>query len=110
MPNCPNCGQPVETEASLCPNCGAPTRPLPAPRLLTGIAWLDTTLGVVLALLSVTLFGVGILAAAAAHLVTRERYPAFARGLQFGMLTVAALVLGALAICVAILTQGKLFG
>jgi hypothetical protein len=26
------------------------------------------------------------------------------------MLTVAALVLGALAICVAILTQGKLFG
>jgi zinc-ribbon domain len=110
MPNCPNCGQPVEAGASLCPNCGAPTRPLPARRALTGIDWLDLTLGFLLAVLSFAVFGVGILGAVAAFFVTREKYPGIARGLQFGMLTVGALVLGALAICVAMFTQGRLFG
>jgi hypothetical protein len=100
----------------MCPFCGAELPPLPVlqageasptGRLLTGRAWLDTTLGIVAAMGSVFLFCIGVAAPVVLYFVLRQSYPALARGLGYGLMTLGAIVLGLLAICVVSLTQGR---
>jgi zinc-ribbon domain len=127
METCPNCGRPVEAGAAICPNCGARTRPPQAGRLFTGVPWLDTMLGFMTVVVSLLLFGIGmraeggqtalvappavitlllttdLLVVPVLYLVLQRNYPAFTRGIEFAMLTLLAIALGALAICVALI-------
>jgi Na+/H+-translocating membrane pyrophosphatase len=108
MEPCPNCGRPVEAGATICPDCGASTRPTQTERLLTGTARLDAALGFVAAVVALLLGGIGLIAVPVLYFVLRHQYPAFVRGLRIAMVTLGALLLGALAICIAMITQGGL--
>lgn len=115
-PPCPNCGMPWPPAAPVCPNCGyvrpdipswppppggQPSLPaMPPPvKLVTGNAAGDIVLGVGVSLASFFV-GIGILVIPIMYFVLRRPYPVLARGLGFGWLTGAVLLLGALALCV----------
>jgi hypothetical protein len=115
---CDNCGEPVNDDQRICPRCGR-EQPPPLPvlegkalsgqeigRLLTGVAWLDIVLGIVAVFGSLFLYGIGLLAAPILYFVLRPRYPIFARGLGYGMLAFAAILLGLVAWCIAALSSG----
>jgi len=110
--HCPNCGTAWPVGVDVCAHCGfvrapawppAPTGqppPLPpAPRLLTGAAWGDMTLGVVIGLGSNLFYGLGLVIAPILYFVLRPKYPIFTRGIGYGYLAVVALLLGAAAWC-----------
>lgn len=118
-PPCPNCGQPWPENAPACPNCGllrpavwppppgGSAAPSPVPlRLVTGKAAGDIALGVFLSLLSFALAGLGVVLMPILYFVFQPRFPVFARGLGFGWLTGMALILGAFAVCVAVVSRG----
>ena len=106
---CPNCGQPIEPERRMCPHCGHEQPPLPVltrekPRgqLVTRSARGDVTLGVTASVISMLLPGIGLLAPLILYFVLRGSYPAFARGMGYGLLGVLALSLGLLALCITL--------
>jgi ABC-type xylose transport system permease subunit len=131
MPRCTNCRQWVRASARLCPHCGARLAPPPAGKLLTGREWVDTVLGFIAGTVSPVLLAIGLLASnptyrkeetlrnavwlfsfvigllvvSVLHVVFLNRYPAFARGLKIVLMMVLAAALGAVAICLAVLTQ-----
>ena len=107
---CPNCGAPWPPGAGVCPNCGfvRPAWPPPAgrvapappvPRLITGKAWGDLTLGIGLSFLSNFLAGAGFLLMPVLYFTLKRNYPVFARGIGYGILAGLALLLGAFAFC-----------
>ena len=116
---CPNCSHPVGTGVSVCPNCGAlmPLPPMagaglpagipapPAPRLLTGNAIADFSLGVLVTILSIAIAGLGILVMPVLYFVLRPTRPVFARGIGYTMLLVGVLLLGAFGYCMYALTN-----
>ena len=120
---CPNCGQPWPENAPACPNCGflrptgsswppapqgaAVPSPVP-PRLVTGKAAGDIVLGLFLSLLSFALAGLGVILMPVLYFVFQPRFPVFARGIGFGWLTGMALILGAVAVCFAVVFKGDL--
>ena len=114
MSYCPNCGQPIEGQRHVCPFCGFEQPPLPAlgsgppqaGKLLTRRAWLDTTIGVLGAVVSPFVYCVGLIVALALYFALRQRYPAVSRGLGYGLLTVGAVFLAVLAIFLASIVQG----
>ena len=117
---CPNCGMPWPGDATVCPNCGyiRPALPawtpapaglespylLPPINLITGKTWGDMTLGVVVSFLSCNAIGIGYIAMPILYFVLKPKYPVFARGIGFGFLVGAVLILGALALCIGALT------
>ncbi len=110
---CPNCGQPIEPERRMCPHCGREQPPMPVltgekPReqLLTRSAGLDVTLGVVTTVLSLLFAFVGVFAPLVLYFVLRGSYPAYARGLGYGLLVTLALFLGLLALCIGVVSLG----
>ncbi len=142
---CPNCGAPWPPEANVCPNCGhilpagppppagLGAAPPPAPKLVTGRAWGDLTLGIALSLLTLgsapavlTLawdadygFGLSGLIACVGFVVMpvlyfrlRPKYPVFARGIGYGLLASLVVFLGAFALCCVALAlyQGEAKG
>jgi len=114
--SCPNCGQPVTPDAKLCPNCGmvlpaaawppAPQGMPPAPQipvtptLVTGKAWGDITLGVILSLIACAAGGIGFIVMPILYFTLRRQNPVFARGMGFGLLAGIALVLGIFGLCI----------
>ena len=87
------------------PPSGLAAGPLPpASRLVTGNATGDVLLGLGVSLLSL-LVGVGLVAAPILYFALRRQYPNFGRGLGFGWLVGAALLLGALTVCFVALSQ-----
>ena len=118
---CPNCGRPWPANAPACPNCGllrpavwppspsgsAAPSPVP-PRLVTGKAAGDIVLGLLLSLLSFALAGLGVVLMPILYFVFQPRFPVFARGIGFGWLTGMALILGAVAVCFAVVLKGDL--
>ena len=114
---CPNCGTSWPPEATVCPDCGyirpsipawppPPTGPgavasppPPAPRLVTGKAWGDVTLGIGLSLVSYFLACAGFLVMPILYLTLKPKYPVFARGIGYGLLVGMALLLGAFVWC-----------
>lgn len=117
---CPHCGRPVDEGQRFCPHCGSEQPPLPmlgggsepaqTGRLLLGAAWADVGLGFLTFILSVMLFGIGMLLSLLLYFVLRSTYPAYARGIGYGLLLVAVLLLGLLAVCLVGITGGRLFG
>ena len=107
MKPCPNCQQPVSLQAALCPNCGCILFPSVQERLMTGIAWVDVFLGVLAGLASPFLALVGFVVAIVLYFVLRQTYTAFARGLLIGILIIAALGLGVLALCFGMVAVSK---
>jgi hypothetical protein len=119
---CPNCGLPWPPDATVCPNCGfirsstaswppppsgfVPTPLPPVPRLVTGKAWGDVTLGLGISVLSNFLGGLGFLVMPILYFVLRPNFPVLARGIGFGILAGIALALGALVWCFAYLGRG----
>ncbi len=115
MSYCANCGQPLDTDQRVCPYCGREQPPLPvlegrsAPSgLLTGAVWLDTAVGVIVAIGSVFFYCVGLVAPAVLYFVLRQSYPALSRGLGYGLLAVGAILLIVCAVLVVSLRQGGL--
>ena len=116
---CPNCGTPWPSGATVCPNCGfirpavpawppppvgvaAPYGvPPPVPKLVTGKAWGDITLGIGLSFLSNFLACTGFLVMPILYFTLRPNYPTFARGLGYGTLAGLVLLLGAFVYCMA---------
>lgn len=123
---CPNCRKPVGAGVGVCPNCGAsmPLPPMagqtawppaavggpgipapPAPRLLTGNAVGDFSLGVLLTILSIFIAGLGILVMPVLYFVFRPTLPVFARGIGYTMIVVGVILLGAFGFCLYALTN-----
>jgi len=120
-PLCPNCEMPWPLGADVCPHCGylrssipawpppptslVPLPALPGPKLVTGTAWGDLTLGIFISFASNLFYGVGLLLSPILYFVLRRSFPVFARGLGFGFLAGIALLLGALVWCFAALSN-----
>jgi len=120
---CPNCGTAWPPDVNVCPHCGyirplAPAWPPPptsigvaalppslTPKLVTGKAWGDVTLGIGLSFVSNFLGGVGLVVMPILYFTLRAQYPTFARGIGYGLLAGLALVLGALVWCFAALSN-----
>lgn len=135
---CPNCGQTIPPDAKMCPNCGMvlpasawppapqvlPSTPAVPPRLLSGKRGVDLTLGTLLVLLP---FGLGVwaaiksqtawaliallfvLASPGFYFALRRRYAVVARGVGWGWIWLAGLILlsivGAFATCLVLLSH-----
>ena len=113
---CPNCKMSWPLGAGVCPHCGylrssipawppPPTSivPLPAPpgpKLVTGAAWGDLTLGIGLSFASNFLYCLGFLVMPILYFTLKPNYPVFARGIGHGTLAGLVLLLGALLWCV----------
>lgn len=126
MTHCPNCGTAWPPNAPVCPHCGwtpppppdspppvppapwpppmagySPPSPPPVPKMVTGAAWGDMTLGISLSFLSCFLGGLGFVLMPILYFSLREQYPVLMRGIGYGFLAGAALLLGAIAWCFA---------
>ena len=71
-----------------------PKPPLPPSRLLTGQEWSDVTLGIAITFLSVFVVGIGLIGMPIFYFALRAVYPAFTRGIGFGLLGVLVVILG----------------
>lgn len=69
----------------LCPATPT-TPPLPPNRLLTGRAWSDMTLGILLTFFSVFVVGIGLIAMPILYFMLRATFPMFTRGIGYGLL------------------------
>ena len=117
---CPNCRAPWLEGAVICPNCGfvpstssswppppsnfpnpafVPTPTPTAPKLVTGKAWGDVTLGIGISFASNFLYCLGFLVMPILYFTLRANYPVFARGIGYGLIAGLALLLGAVAWC-----------
>lgn len=126
FPPCPNCGQPWPPEVPVCPNCGylrpagsswlptpggqPATRPRLPSKLVTGSATGDVLLGLGISALTFVSLGIGFLVIPILYFLMRRQYPVFARGLGFGWIAGTALLLGALAVCIGLLSQSGQHG
>ena len=125
LSHCPNCGTAWPEGADVCPHCGylrqaAPAWPPPPtnfgatppapppPRLLTGAVWGDLTLGIGITVVSCCLYCLGFLVMPILWAVFQPKYPLFTRGIGYGLLGGAALLLGACALCFYDLSKGNL--
>jgi uncharacterized paraquat-inducible protein A len=99
MKPCPNCGKIVNASLTFCPNCGAALKTSEPARLITSSEIGDAVLGVFVAIVSLFLFGIGVLAIPIVWAVMRRTHPAFARGVGIAGLTVLVLLLGAVVVC-----------
>ena len=113
--SCPNCGTAWPPDVNVCPNCGyirpgVPAWPPPPtglaamppptlPRLVTGKAWGDMTLGIGISFLSNAVVCLGLLVMPILYFTLRPNYPVFARGIGFGILAGLVLLLGAFVVC-----------
>lgn len=117
IPSCPNCGAAWPPDATVCPNCGyigprapawpppptgvvAPPPP-PAPKLVTGKVWGDLTLGLGLSFVSNFLFCAGFVVMPILYFTLKPNYPVFTRGIGYGTLAGLVVLLGAVAVCFA---------
>jgi hypothetical protein len=82
------------------PPINGPAPRSPEPRLLTKTVWGDVTLGGVIALVSLFVGGLGLIAMPILYFVLRPTMPAFARGIGYGFLGTLVLFLGAFALCI----------
>lgn len=114
---CPNCDKPASATATLCPQCGATLPRIPASsvwppppstglppavsekKLVTASESGDVVLGIGLTILICILGGIGFIVAPVAYFLARPSVPFFARGIGYGFLAGAAVVLGAFALC-----------
>src|SRR5437868_941408 len=103
MDYCSNCGHPLPDSGKVCPNCGQKQR---SQSDLAGRSELSLfVIGVAMALFSIiTVIGPFILLIV--YFVIKEKSPALARGLGYGLLGVLALALGAFALCWERLMRG----
>lgn len=118
---CPNCGTAWPPGAAVCPHCGyirpgvpawppppmgvvAPPTP-PAPKLVTGKAWGDMTLGIGLSFVSNFLGGAGFIVMPILYFTLRAQYPIFSRGIGYGFLAGLVLLLGAIGVCLYALSN-----
>jgi len=121
--HCPNCGTEWPTGAEACPHCGyrrsdlaswppTPegfiTPPLPPePRLVTGKAWGDMTLGVGITFASFIPYCLGMLVMPILYFTLRRNYPYFGRGIGYGLLVGFVVLAGALAWCLSSLSNWR---
>lgn len=114
---CPNCGTPTPPDVTVCPHCGylrpaAPTwppppggvgamapPPPPVPKLVTGKAWGDLTLGIGISIASDFFYGLGLIVMPFLYFMLKPNYPALARGIGYGFLASLVLLLGAVGVC-----------
>lgn len=119
-PPCPNCGQPWQENAPACPNCGflrpsvwpppgsqPGVSPRPPSNLVTNSVTADILLALGISVVCFATLGAGLLLNPILYFALRRQYPVFARGLGFGWLGGTALTLGALAVCIAALSQSS---
>ena len=108
MNRCPNCQYEVAADDRYChrcgmdmmwdPNLGPPGRPSD---------WVQVFLGVLAAFASIILGPLGIIIVLAIYLNTKGSGSAFARGLGIGLIILAALLFGAIALCIALIATWK---
>ncbi len=120
--HCPNCGTVWPEGATTCLHCGylrpvtpawppPPTGweppPLRPPRLLTGAAWGDLTLGIGMTVVTCLLYCLGFLVMPIVWAVLQPKYPIFTRGISYGLLIGVVAALGAFGICMYDLSKGN---
>ena len=107
MPQCDNCKRQIAYDGAVCPECGY-ANPYAGGRRPSGAPdWVLTLLGFLAVIVSPAFFGVGLFVMILLYFILKPNYPAFARGIGWGLLTFVALLLGACAICFAVIFSGK---
>jgi hypothetical protein len=110
MEICKNCGYSLEQCGLACPNCGYYSRAAKSRGSLPD--WALLILGFLTAIISMFILPVlGPLVLTAVYFSIKEKQEVFARGLGYGLLTVVVLIMGAIALCFAmIFSPGFKFG
>jgi endogenous inhibitor of DNA gyrase (YacG/DUF329 family) len=99
---CPNCQKPYEGDPQFCPHCGLNLQPIPVEKFVAGSAVVDIVLGFLLCLLCAPL-GITTIIPLITYFVMDRRYVGFRKGLAAGLILYVILILGALALCAAII-------
>jgi hypothetical protein len=105
-PRCAHCGGAMAPGQTQCAQCGTVPGYGRQPRtLITGSLLGDRILGFCTGMFSWLLAGVGAIGALILYFVIKNNYPVFARSILVGLAMIFIIGLGALAICLAGLSQ-----
>ena len=104
MAYCSNCGQQLSEDGGVCPHCGRYHAAPPVERS-PGSAWGLGVLGFLIAIAS-AVTGIGPVVVMIVYFAIKDRQPELARGMGYGLLTVVALILGAVALCFILIFNG----
>jgi hypothetical protein len=99
--HCPVCGAFNDPRQKVCAQCGTQLSGRGPGQVMAGSETADKIIGFLVGLFSICLYGVGGLGALVLYFVVKNSYPAFAKGIGSGLLTVLVVGLGLFAVCMA---------